>query len=333
MRAFVVDEPGPVASHPLKEVDRPLPRPGPGQLRATVRACGVCRTDLHLAEGDLPPRHHLVAPGHEVVATVEELGPSCKRFSPGERIGIAWLAATCGECRFCRAGKENLCLSPSFTGWDHDGGYAEAVLVNEDYAYQLPDHLSDLEAAPLLCAGIIGYRALRRSRLPTGGRLGIFGFGASAHLCAQVALAEGARLHVFTRAPAARQLAKELGAASAGDSYDPSPEPLDSAIVFAPVGDLVLPALEALDRGGTVAVAGIHMSDIPPLDYERHLFNERTLTSVTANTRSDGAEFLEIAARTKLRVETTPYRLEQASEALADLAADRVRGAAVLLAR
>jgi propanol-preferring alcohol dehydrogenase len=296
-----------------------------------VRVCGVCRTDLHLAEGDLVPKHHLVIPGHEVVGNVDLVGADCVRFGEGVRVGIPWLAHTCGQCRFCVAGRENLCITPLFTGWDLDGGYAEYAVVDERYAYRIPTAFTDEEAAPLLCAGIIGYRALRQSRLPPGGRLGIYGFGGSAHLTAQIAIAEGARVHVLTRAPEARALALQLGATSVGGADEAPPEPLDSAILFAPVGTLVLPALAALDRGGTLAIAGIHLTDIPTLNYEHHLFQERTLRSVTANTRHDGEEFLEIAARIPLRVSTTAYPFDQANEALVDLAQDRVNGAAVLV--
>lgn len=331
MKAWAVGTPGPIDSAPVRRIDRPIPVPGPGQLRVHVRVCGVCRTDLHLAEGDLLPKQPQVIPGHEVVGSVDQLGTGCSRFGLGDRIGIPWLARTCGTCRFCVDGRENLCTAPGFTGWDVDGGYAEYAVVDERFAYAVPDAFSDEEAAPLLCAGIIGYRALRRSQLPPGGRLGIYGFGGSAHLTAQIALAEGARVHVMTRAPEARQLALELGASSAGDADDPPPEPLDAAILFAPVGTLALPALEALDRGGTLAIAGIHLTDIPALDYERHLFQERNLCSVTANTRHDGNEFLEIAARIGIRVSTVAYPLDQADHALSDLAHDRVNGAAVLI--
>ncbi len=333
MQAWAVGTPGPVATNPLLRVDRPVPIPGAGQVRVHVRACGVCRTDLHLVEGDLPPRHDSVVPGHEVVGIVDQLGPGCVRFVEGDRVGVPWLAHTCGKCRFCLAGRENLCITPQFTGWDLDGGYAPFVVVNEAFAYPVPEAFSDEQAAPLLCAGIIGYRALRRSQLPPGGRLGIYGFGGSAHLTAQIAMAEGARVHVMTRAPEARELALELGAASARGADDPAPEPLDAAILFAPVGELVLPALEALDRGGVLVVAGIHLSDIPILDYQRHLFQERVLCSVTANTRHDGNEFLTAAARIPVRVTTTAYGLDRADQALADLAHDRVNGAAVLINR
>ncbi len=332
MRAFAVDRPGPIESHPLRLVERPVPDPGRGQILVRVRSCGVCRTDLHLAEGDLTPRLSLTVPGHEVVGVVDRLGPgTSRRFESGDRIGVAWLANACGVCRFCRRGNENLCVSPNFTGWDRDGGYAEYVLADEDFAYRLPEGFDEATAAPLLCAGIIGYRALRRSDLRRGGVLGIYGFGASAHLTAQVALAEGGTVHVLTRSPEARQLALGLGCASAGGAYDPPPEPLDAAVLFAPVGDLVPSCLAALDRGGTLAIAGIHLSDIPRLNYASHLFEEKTVRSVTANTREDGRDFLAIAARIGIRVTTTPYPFEEANTALVDLAQDRVGGAAVLV--
>ena len=331
MQAWVVRRPGPIDKGPLERVDRAVPEPGPRQVRVRVRVCGVCRTDLHLAEGDLEPRHPAVVPGHEVVGTVDECGDRAGRFSLGDRIGIPWLAWTCGRCRFCLSGRENLCLDPRFTGWDLDGGYAEYAVVDEAYAYPLPEVFSDVEAAPLLCAGIIGFRALRRSRLPTGGRLGIYGFGGSAHLTAQIAMAEGARVHVLTRGAEARALATELGAASVAGPEDLPPEPLDAAILFAPVGTLVPTALAALDRGGVLAIAGIHLTDIPSLDYQEYLFEERELCSVTANTRYDGRSFLEAAARIPVQVSAVPYDFARADAALADLAHGRVRGAAVLV--
>jgi alcohol dehydrogenase, propanol-preferring len=330
MRAWAVHKPGPMATGPLVLLDRPVPEPGPGELLIRVLRCGVCRTDLHLAEGDLPPRRPDVTPGHEVVGEVIETGQGTTRFARGDRVGVAWLAGTDGSCRYCRRGSENLCPRSVYTGWDRDGGYAEYVLAADAYVHLLPSGFSDAELAPLLCAGIIGYRALRRAELPPGGRLGIYGFGGSAHLAAQVAMASGAAVHVFTRAPASRKLALELGVASAQDSFDPSPEPLDSAIVFAPVGTVVPPALRNLDRGGTVAIAGIYLTDIPALNYEDELFQERNLRSVTSNTRGDAEEFLRLAERLRLKVTVTPYPLEAADQALADLAADRVTGAAVL---
>lgn len=332
MKAWVVDTPGPMATGPLVAVERAIPEPGPGEIRVRVIACGVCRTDLHLAEGDLPPHRPTTVPGHEVVGTVDALGAGTSRFRVGQRAGIAWLRHTCGRCRWCRRGQENLCLDPRFTGWDADGGYAQWAVVDEAFAYELPDGFDDVHAAPLLCAGIIGYRALRRAELPAGGRLGIYGFGASAHLATQVALAQGATVHVMTRAAAAQRHALDLGVHSAGPADAAPPEPLDAAILFAPAGELVPGALAALDRGGTLAIAGIHLSDVPALDYQRHLFLERQIRSVTANTRADGEEFLALAARLGLRVTATPYPLDAADRALADLANDRVTGAAVLVA-
>jgi propanol-preferring alcohol dehydrogenase len=338
MLAWEVGEPGPIAGSPVSRRDRPLrmsrrpvPRPGPDELLVRVRACAVCRTDLHLAEGDLPPHRPGTVPGHEVVGEVVGLGPDVAGHAVGDRVGIAWLRHTDGTCRYCRRGAENLCPDSRYTGWDADGGYAEFATVPADYAYRLPDGYSDVELAPLLCAGIIGYRALLRAELPPGGLLGIYGFGASAHLTAQVAIAQGAAVFVATRAPAAQELARSLGAAWSGGAYDAPPEPLDAAILFAPVGDLVPVALAALDRGGTLAIAGIHLTDVPALNYQRHLFQERTLRSVTANTRADGRAFLAAAAAHRLDVTVTPYPLERADEALADLAGDRVNGAAVLV--
>jgi propanol-preferring alcohol dehydrogenase len=331
MRAWEVRAPGPLAGHPLALVDRPIPEPGPGEVRVRVLACGVCRTDLHLAEGDLPPRRPGTVPGHEVVGRVDAQGPGTSRFAIGDRIGIAWLRRTDGICRFCRRGAENLCLHAEFTGWDADGGYAEYAVAPEAYAYRLPDRFDDQTAAPLLCAGIVGYRALRRAALPPGGRLGIYGFGASAHLAAQVAIAEGARVHVLTRGAAAREFALQLGAVSAGEAYAAPPESLDGAVLFAPVGDLVPVALAALDRGGTLSIAGIHLTDVPPLRYADQLFQERQVRSVTANTRADGEEFLALADRMGLRVTTTPFPLGEADAALSAVKDGRITGAAVLV--
>ncbi|GAA2230703.1 zinc-binding alcohol dehydrogenase family protein [Promicromonospora sukumoe] len=315
----------------LTHTELPLPVPADEEVLVRVLACGVCRTDLHVVDGDLPPHRSPVVPGHEVVGVVEQVGTRVHGRTVGERVGIAWLRSTCGECTWCRRGAENLCPASTYTGWDADGGYADHVTAPAAYVYPLPD-LPDVQVAPLLCAGIIGYRALRRAAVPPGGRLGIYGFGASAHITAQIALAQGAELHVLTRDEDARALALELGAASAGAAADAPPVPLDSAIVFAPAGELVPVALSALDRGGTLALAGIHLTDVPSLNYQRHLFRERTLTSVTANTRSDGAELLRLATRLGIRATVTTYRMDQADVALRDLAADRVHGAAVLVA-
>ncbi len=292
--------------------------------------CGVCRTDLHLAEGELPPRRPSVTPGHEVVGRVSALGAGATRFAVGERVGVPWLGGTDGACRFCRRGAENLCTAPVFTGWDVDGGYAEACLVDEGFAYALPDDLDDERAAPLLCAGIIGYRALRCADVPPAGRLGIYGFGGSAHLTAQVALAQGLRVHVRTRGEHNRRLAAALGVDSVGAVTDAPPEPLDGAVLFAPAGELVPVALRALDRGGTLAVAGIWLSAVPALDYAAELFGERRLRSVTANTRRDGEEFLQLAGRLGVRATTVAYALDDAPRALSDLAHGRFAGAAVL---
>jgi propanol-preferring alcohol dehydrogenase len=332
MRAWHVETPGPVTGHPLTlHHEDDIPRPGPGELLLKVLACGVCRTDLHVTEGDLPPHRRGVTPGHEVVGEVAELGEGTTTFKTGDRAGAAWLRWTDGTCTYCQQQAENLCPHSQYTGWDADGGYAEYMTVPAAYAHRLPDGYDDAELAPLLCAGIIGYRALQRAELPPGGRLGIYGFGGSAHLATQVALASGATVHVMTRGEQARRLALELGAASAGDAADMPPEPLDAAIMFAPVGELVLPALAALDRGGTLAIAGIYLSDIPPLNYEKHLFQERQLRSVTSNTRADAREFLGFAAEHKLAVTVHRYPLDAATSALQDLKAGRFDGAAVLI--
>ncbi|WEP00462.1 zinc-binding alcohol dehydrogenase family protein [Streptomyces sp. FXJ1.172] len=331
MRAWSVARPGPVEGDPLRLVERPVPVPGADELLVRVRACGVCRTDLHVTEGDLPVRRAGVTPGHEVVGVVAQAGSAAGEFRVGDRVGVAWLRRTDGVCAYCARGAENLCPRSQYTGWDADGGYAEYTTVPAAFAYPLPGALEDVAAAPLLCAGIIGFRALRRAALPRGGRLGLYGFGGSAHLCAQVALAEGATVHVVTREAAARRLALDLGAASAVDLTEPVPEPLDAAILFAPVGELVPVALRALDRGGVLALAGIHLSDVPPLHYETDLFYEKELRSVTANTRADGREFLTLAARYGVRATTHPYPLTEAPHALRDLKAGRFDGAAVLV--
>jgi alcohol dehydrogenase, propanol-preferring len=330
VRAWVVDRVGPIDDGPLIRVDRPEPEPDQGQVRVRVSCCGVCRTDLHLAEGDLPPRRPSVTPGHEVVGRVDAVGAGASRFAVGDRVGVPWLASTDGTCRFCRRGAENLCIGPRFTGWDIDGGYADACVADERYAYRLPDALDDEHAAPLLCSGIIGYRALRCAAVPPGGSLGIYGFGGSAHIIVQVALRQGLRVHVLTRGAGNRRLAAELGVDSVGEASGMPPEPLDGAILFAPAGDLVPVALRALDRGGTLAVAGIWLSDIPSLNYENELFEERKLRSVTANTRADGEEFLALAGRLGVRPTTIGYPMADAVQALADLAHGRFSGAAVL---
>lgn len=314
------------ATGTLTAHDVPVPAPAPGELLVRVRACGVCRTDLHVVDGDLPVHRPGVVPGHEVVGeVVSEAGA----FAVGDLVGIPWLRHTCGRCRFCMLGKENLCPFSRYTGWDADGGYAEYAAVPADYALRLPTGYADSELAPLLCAGIIGYHALLRAEVPSGGRLAVYGFGGSAHLAAQVAVVQGVTVHVVTRNPAARELALSLGAASA--TAGEPPEPVDSAIIFAPAGELVPRALAAVDRGGTVAIAGIHLTDVPPLNYQEHLFQDRQLRSVTSNTRAQAREFLALAGEQPLEVSTRDYSLGEADRALLDLAEGRVTGAAVLV--
>ncbi|RYU11508.1 zinc-dependent alcohol dehydrogenase family protein [Nocardioides iriomotensis] len=330
MRAWIVESPGPIASGPLRLVERPVPEPARDEILVRVVCCGVCRTDLHLAEGDLPPRRPGVTPGHQAVGEVVRAGEDVGDLAPGDRVGIAWLRRTCGACRWCRRGAENLCPTPSFTGWDADGGFAEYAVAPAAFTYRLPTDVPAESLAPLLCAGIIGYRALRRAALPPGGRLGLYGFGSSAHLTAQLALAQGAELYVVTRDEGGRRLASELGAVWTGAADARPPVPLDSAIIFAPAGELVPSALEAIGRGGTVAVAGIHLSDVPSLVYDRHLFLEKDLRSVTANTRADGADFLRLAHRLGVSAHVVGYPFEELDGALVDVATGRATGSAVL---
>lgn len=331
MTAWQVCEPGPVSTHHLIEVQTPIPVPAADELLVRVLACGVCRTDLHVSEGDLAVHLANVVPGHEIVGVVESVGDSVDNFAPGDRVGIPWLHSTCGHCEFCLRERENLCPNSTYTGWDIDGGYAEYAVARAEFTLPLPAGYTDAEAAPLLCAGIIGFRALERADVPQGGRLGIYGFGGSAHIAAQVAMARGADVHVMTRSESARALASQLGVTSVQGSDDRPPVLLDSAIIFAPVGDLVPTALTALNRGGILSIAGIHLSDIPSLNYQNHLFYEREIRSVTANTRRDAREFLAFAGEHHLKISTTEYPLADANRALIDLAQDRVTGAAVLV--
>jgi propanol-preferring alcohol dehydrogenase len=331
MRCWEVRSPGAIEGAPLQLVERAAPQPGPGELLVAVEVCGVCRTDLHVAEGDLAPRRERVVPGHEVVGRVAALGRGVTRWREGDRVGVAWLHRACGACRFCARGAENLCLAPRFTGWDADGGYAERVIADAEFVYALPEQADAAELAPLLCAGIIGYRAWSLCGVArSGARLGIYGFGGSAHIAIQVARHAGNEVFVVSRGARHAQLARELGAAWVGGPGERPPEPLDAAILFAPAGEIVPDALAALDRGGVLAVAGIHLSAIPALDYQAHLFQERTLRSVTANTRADGRALLRLAEGIPIRTHVSRYPLESAAEALRDLKADRVRGAAVL---
>jgi alcohol dehydrogenase, propanol-preferring len=330
MRAMVLGQPGLIETSPLHESELPDPRPGPGEIRVRVKFCGVCRTDLHVAEGELPPRRPSIVPGHEVVGVVDQLGAGAKRFEVGQSVGIAWLRCTCGQCAYCIRGSENLCVNARFTGYDENGGYAQFALAPENFAYALPEQVDGPSAAPLLCAGIIGFRALRQAQVRPGCRLGLYGFGASAHIAIQVARHWGCKVYVMSREARHQALARELGADWVGDAAVAPPEKLDSAVLFAPVGHLALPALEALDRGGTLAIAGIYLTDIPQLNYQRHLFQEKTLRSVTANTRRDGEELLQAAAAIPLRPHTTLFPLAQANLALQKLKHDAISGAAVL---
>jgi alcohol dehydrogenase, propanol-preferring len=327
---MVLRRQGPIDGRPLERVAAPDPEPRASELRVRVRACAICRTDLHVIEGDLPARRLPLVPGHQVIGVVDRLGPECRRFRAGDRIGIAWLRGTCGVCDFCRRGAENLCEASRYTGYDDDGGFADLAIVPEAFAYPIPGAFSDLEAAPLLCAGIIGYRALWRTDLACGGRLGLYGFGSSAHVVIQIARHRGTEVFVATRAAGHRALARRLGAAWTGDASDRMPVPLDAAIVFAPAGEVVPPALRAVRKGGVVVLAGIHMSPIPAMEYGAHLFHEKTLRSVEANTRADGEAFLREAAEVPIRPAVTPFPLEAANEALGALKADRLDGTGVL---
>ncbi|HWB86871.1 MAG TPA: zinc-dependent alcohol dehydrogenase family protein [Bryobacteraceae bacterium] len=329
MKACVLAAPAPVETNPLRMADVPKPSPSGNQVLIRVHACGVCRTDLHVIEGELPPRKSPVIPGHQVVGTVEAGGPRATRFRPGARVGVAWLHKTCGICEYCRSGRENLCENAEFTGWTTDGGYAEYVLAPEDFIYALPEDFADLHVAPLLCAGIIGFRTLRLSEVKPGGRLGMYGFGAAAHVAIQVARHKGIEVYAFSREPRHQQLAHDLGAVWTGGSFDQPPHPLDAVLMFAPAGELVQPALGVLKRGGTLALAGIHMSQIPPLNYDQ-LYWEKVIRSVSNNTRHDGEDFLEIAAEIPIHTEVKEFPLEQANQALQALKHDAISGAAVL---
>ena len=331
MQAMVLEHPALVETAPLQLREVPEPEPGQQEMRIRVRVCGVCRTDLHVVEGDLPPRCERIIPGHQVVGIVDRLGPGCRRWSLGTRVGIAWLRGTCGTCQRCRHENENLCEGARFTGYDADGGYADYAVVHEDFAYAIPDSIADAEASPLLCAGIIGYRALRRSDMRPGCRLGLYGFGASAHIAIQIAVHLGCHVYVMTRDEKHRRLAEDLGAKWTGPADAAPPVPLDSAVLFAPSGQLVPAALAALDRGGTLALAGIYLTQVPPLDYQEHLFYERNLRSVTANTRTDGKELLKFAAEIPIRPRTVPFPLAEANRALQQLKHDGFEGAGVLI--
>lgn len=329
MKACQLRAPAAIEKKPLEFEDAPLPEPRADELRIRVHACGVCRTDLHVAEGDLPPKKSPVIPGHQVVGTVEKLGTNAKRFRMGDRVGVAWLGRTDGTCEFCRNGKENLCETAEFTGYTRDGGYAEFVCASEAFVYPLPTGFGDLDAAPLLCAGIIGFRCLRKAELEGGQALGLYGFGAAAHVAIQVARHWGVRVFALTREARHRDLALELGAAWAGHAGEQPPEKLDAAIIFAPAGELVPAALDASKKGGRIVLGGIHMSPIPQMEY-RLLYHERVIRSVANNTRQDGEDFLRLAAEIPVRTAVQTFPLADANAALAALKHDAVRGAAVL---
>ena len=330
MRAMVLTRFGAPAEKPLELRDIPAPAVGPEDILIKVRCCGVCHTDLHIVEHELPDARPPVIPGHEVIGTVERAGEKAGRFKVGQRVGAAWLRSTDGDCRFCSSGRENLCESARFNGYHADGGYAEYMAVGEQYAYAIPDRFGDAEAAPLMCAGIVGYRALVLSEVRPGGVLGLYGFGGSAHIAIQVAKHRGARVFVFTRSAKHQQLARELGADWVGTANDEPPARLTNAILFAPVGSLYIDALRVMERGGTVVSAGIHMSPIPEMDYDRYLYHERKMLSVANATRRDGEELLAVAAEIPVKTTVRAYPLEAANEALADLKAGRLCGAAVL---
>jgi len=330
MHAMLLGESADIQTKPLVWTELPAPEPGSGEVRLRVQVCGVCRTDLHIVEGELPPAKRPVIPGHEVVGYVDRVGRNVRTIKEGDRVGIAWLQRVCGRCEFCTSRRENLCSSAEFTGYHVDGGYAEYAVVPESFAYPIPKAFTDKEVAPLLCAGIIGYRALRLSGVNPGQRLGLYGFGASAHITIQIARQWGCAVYVCSLREEHRALARELGAVWVGGAAESPPEKLHGAIMFAPAGELVPPALRALEKGGTLAVAGIYLSPIPSLDYDRELFGERVLRSVTANTKQDGIDLLQEAAAIPIRPHTQSFDLQDANKALQALKGGTIQGAAVL---
>ncbi|NIO48170.1 MAG: zinc-binding alcohol dehydrogenase family protein [Candidatus Aminicenantes bacterium] len=330
MKTMILKGFAPIDQNPLELVDLPIPEPDSEELLLRIKVCGVCHTDLHTVEGELPEVRLPIIPGHQVVGVVEKLGKNTSRFNEGDRLGVAWLYSACSECAFCKRENENLCETARFTGYHVNGGYAEYIVVPEKFAYPIPKIFSDEEAAPLLCAGIIGYRALRLSEIKPGQRLGLYGFGASAHVAIQVAVHWGCKVYVFTRSEEHRELAQKLGAVWTGTSKDEPPTKMDSSIIFAPAGELVLDALRILDKGGTLALAGIYMTPIPEMDYVKCLYHERTLRSVANATRQDGKELLRIAAEIPIRTTTQIFPLEDVNKVLELLKAGKISGAAVL---
>lgn len=329
MRGYQLKTPGPVESAPLEQAELPDPAPGTGEIAVAVRFCGLCHTDLHTIEGDFPLPKLPVVPGHQIVGVVAAVGAGTSRFEVGQRVGIPWLNRTCGRCDYCRRGSENLCEAAAFTGLHVDGGYAERTVVHEDFAYPIPDGFPDHQAAPLLCAGIIGYRSLELSGVRSGETLGLYGFGASAHIVIQIARHRGCRVRVFTRSPGHQRLAAELGAEVVGRAEEADPESLHSTIIFAPAGELVPLALRALRKGGTIALAGIHMSPIPEMDYSL-LYGERTLRTVANSTRRDAEELLKLAVEIPIKIKTEVFKFDDLNRALARLKAGSIDGAGVL---
>ena len=330
MKAMVLKEARPVEESPLEMMEVPAPTPGPEEIRIRIRACGVCHTDLHEVEGDLPLPKLPLIPGHEIAGVVEGVGSEVVRFRVGDRVGVPWLYSTCGKCEFCRRGLENLCENARFTGYHVDGGYAQYVVVPEAFAYRLPQGFSDVEATPLLCGGVIGYRALKLSEVRPGERLGLYGFGSSAHMVIQIARHWGCEVYVFTRSEEHRQHALELGAAWVGGAKDTPPHKLDSSIIFAPAGWIVPEALRVLRKGGTLALAGIHMTPIPEMDYDALLYHERTVRSVANSTRQDVVELLRLAETMRIRTDVQVFPLEEANHVLQLLKRAEIRGTAVL---
>ena len=329
MKACILRSPAAIETNPLESIEVPTPEPGTGEVLVRVRACGVCRTDLHVIEGELPPRKSPVIPGHQVVGAVEKQGENARRFAIRARVGIAWLHRTDGTCEYCKAGAENLCDHPAFTGYTVNGGYAEYIVAPEDFVYAIPEGFPDEQAAPLLCAGIVGFRSLRLSGIKPAGRLGFYGFGAAAHVAIQVARHWNVEVYASTRDARHQKLAMELGAAWAGGTFDEPPKKLDAAIVFAPAGEIVPAALKALKKGGVLVLGGIHMSPIPSFNYEL-LYQERMIRSVANNTRQDGADFLRVAAEIPIRTHVQIFPLQEANRALNALKNDAIPGAAVL---
>lgn len=330
MKAVRLSEISTIESHPLEFVEVEPPLPQVGQVRIKVQACGLCHTDLHEIEGQLKLPKLPLIPGHQVVGIVDQFGPQVANLKVGDRVGLAWLGHTCGQCRFCLSDHENLCENARFTGYHFDGGYAEYAVAFADFVYPVPDNVPAVSVAPLLCAGIIGYRSLRLSEIKPGQRLGLYGFGASAHIAIQVAMHWGCEVYVFSRSAEHRKLAEKLGAVWTGKINDPLPKKLHGSVIFAPAGSIVPAAMEHLEKAGACALAGIYMSEIPPLDYEKHLYHEKILRSVTASTRRDGIDLMELAGEIDIETTTQEFPLEQTNEALQLLKTGKINGAAVL---